>query len=56
MILAIQQAYYLRAMNPSDVETLVTLAKRIAIWTTQKFATRHRIDRGGAGISTASWI
>ena len=31
MILAIQQAYYLRAMNPSDVETLVTLARELLL-------------------------
>jgi putative protein-disulfide isomerase len=31
MILAIQEAYYLRAMNPSDVETLVTLAKELLL-------------------------
>jgi len=29
MILAIQKAYYLRAMNPSDEETLVTLATEL---------------------------
>jgi putative protein-disulfide isomerase len=29
MIDAIQQAYYLRAMNPSDLETLETLAEEI---------------------------
>ncbi len=29
MILAIQKAYYLRAMNPSDEETLVTLAAEL---------------------------
>lgn len=37
MILAIQQAYYLRAMNPSDIETLVTLAKELHL-EPQKFA------------------
>ena len=31
MILAIQQAYYLRALNPSDVETLVTLANELLL-------------------------
>lgn len=29
MILAIQRAYYLRAKNPSDTETLVTLAREL---------------------------
>ncbi len=38
MIRAIQHAYYLRAMNPSDVETLVTLADELHL-DTQKFAT-----------------
>lgn len=31
MILAIQQAYYLRAMNPSDDETLAQLANEIGL-------------------------
>ena len=31
MILAIQQAYYLRALNPSDDETLVQLAGEIGL-------------------------
>ena len=31
MILAIQQAYYLRAKNPSDTETLVQLAGELAL-------------------------
>jgi len=31
MILAIQQAYYLRAMNPSDDDTLITLAGEIGL-------------------------
>ena len=31
MILAIQEAYYLRAMNPSDSETLVTLAGELSL-------------------------
>ena len=31
MILAIQQAYYLRAMNPSDDETLITLAEELGL-------------------------
>lgn len=38
MILAIQHAYYLRAMNPSDIETLVTLAEELHL-DTRKFAT-----------------
>lgn len=38
MIIAIQQAYYLRAMNPSDIETLVTLAGELHL-DTQMFAT-----------------
>ena len=37
MILAIQHAYYLRAMNPSDIKTLVTLAEELHL-DTQKFA------------------
>jgi putative protein-disulfide isomerase len=37
MTAAIQQAYYLRAMNPSDIETLVTLAEELHL-DTQKFA------------------
>ncbi len=36
MILAIQQAYYLRAMNPSDIETHVTLADELQL-DTRKF-------------------
>ena len=31
MINAIQHAYYLRAMNPSDVSTLIALAKDIGL-------------------------
>jgi len=31
MILAIQQAYYLRAMNPSDADTLVQLASELGL-------------------------
>jgi len=31
MVLAIQQAYYLRAMNPSDDETLIRLADELAL-------------------------
>ena len=31
MIEAIQRAYYLRAMNPSDISTLTTLAKEIGL-------------------------
>ncbi len=31
MILAIQQAYYLRAMNPSDIETLLQLAQELSL-------------------------
>ena len=31
MIRAIQEAYYLRAMNPSDTETLVTLANELSL-------------------------
>lgn len=31
MCLAIQEAYYLRAQNPSDVETLITLASSIGL-------------------------
>lgn len=31
MILAIQKAYYTRAMNPSDNDTLITLAKEMGI-------------------------
>lgn len=31
MIDSIQRAYYLRAMNPSDVETLVTLAEKLGL-------------------------
>lgn len=31
MLLAIQQAYYLRAMNPSDQSTLITLAEEIGL-------------------------
>jgi len=31
MIIAIQHSYYLRAMNPSDRETLVTLAKELQL-------------------------
>lgn len=31
MIQAIQEAYYLRAMNPSDTETLVTLADELSL-------------------------
>lgn len=31
MILAIQRAYYLRAMNPSDTETLEKLAKELGL-------------------------
>ncbi len=37
MILAIQHAYYLRAMNPSDIETLVALAAEMHL-DTQRFA------------------
>jgi putative protein-disulfide isomerase len=37
IILAIQHAYYLHAMNPSDIETLVTLAEELHL-DTQKFA------------------
>ena len=37
MIVAIQHAYYLRAMNPSDVEILLTLAEELHL-DTQKFA------------------
>ncbi|WP_428608772.1 DsbA family protein [Sedimenticola sp.] len=35
MILAIQQAYYLRAMNPSDDATLITLAEEIGLDSTR---------------------
>lgn len=35
MILAIQQAYYQQAQNPSDDETLVTLAKEIGLESSQ---------------------
>lgn len=31
MILAIQKAYYLRAMNPSDLDTLITLAEELGL-------------------------
>ena len=31
MLLAIQQAYYLHAENPSDVSTLITLADKLGL-------------------------
>jgi putative protein-disulfide isomerase len=46
MILAIQQAYYLRAMNPSDIDTLVQLAGETEL-DAEKFAfllTRDFVD------------
>ena len=45
MILAIQQAYYLRAMNPSDLDTLMTLANETAL-----DAARFRLDMGSADL------
>ncbi len=45
MINAIQHAYYLRAMNPSDASTLIALAKDIGL-DTQRFAD----DLASAGI------
>ncbi len=43
MINAIQRAYYLRAMNPSDLETLETLATELQL-NTKKFAESIRSD------------
>ena len=48
MILAIQQAYYLRAMNPSDDETLVQLAGELGL-DTDRFTT----DLNAAGTHDA---
>jgi putative protein-disulfide isomerase len=39
MILAIQQAYYLKAQNPSDDQTLIVLANHIGL-NTAEFETR----------------
>jgi len=43
MIDAIQRAYYLRAMNPSDLETLEALAKELGL-DNEKFASDIRSD------------
>lgn len=44
MILAIQQAYYLRAMNPSDTETLEALAKELNLDSERFVADLHSED------------
>ena len=44
MILAIQQAYYSRAMNPSDTETLETLAEELNLDSNRFVADLHSPD------------
>jgi len=44
MILAIQQAYYLRAMNPSDTETLEALAEELNLDSDRFVSDLHSAD------------